>query len=163
MKKTAQQKLSLVVILVFSLTVALLMTACPNETPVTYTVTYDENGNIDGSVPTDNNVYEQGATVTVLGNTGDLVKNGYSFYGWNRKEDGSGHRGGEYHLPRILSSPRISWCKGYNHEQMNGDKHTTAQIRMAASTCVRTLRVLRQPVYERRCPRKERPHLEELQ
>ena len=93
MKKTAQQKLSLVVILVFSLTVALLMTACPNETPVTYTVTYDENGNIDGSVPTDNNVYEQGATVTVLGNTGDLVKNGYSFYGWNRKEDGSGHHG----------------------------------------------------------------------
>ena len=37
-----------------------------------YTVTYNGNGNTSGSVPVDPNTYTQGATVTVLGNTGNL-------------------------------------------------------------------------------------------
>ncbi|HBX24233.1 MAG TPA: hypothetical protein DEF34_11480, partial [Desulfotomaculum sp.] len=49
----------------------------------TYTVTYDGNGNTSGSVPVDSNTYITGATVTVLGNTGNLVKTGYTFAGWN--------------------------------------------------------------------------------
>ncbi len=56
----------------------------------TYTVTYDGNGNTGGSVPTDTNNYQQGQTVTVLGNTGNLVKTGYSFIGWNSLPNGSG-------------------------------------------------------------------------
>lgn len=56
----------------------------------TYTVTYDGNGNTGGSVPTDGNTYTQGATVTVLGNTGSLVKDGCTFAGWNTAADGSG-------------------------------------------------------------------------
>ena len=35
-----------------------------------YTLTYNGNGNSSGSVPIDGNSYSQGATVTVLGNTG---------------------------------------------------------------------------------------------
>ena len=31
-----------------------------------------------------------GATVTVLGNTGSLVKTGYTFAGWNTAANGSG-------------------------------------------------------------------------
>jgi uncharacterized repeat protein (TIGR02543 family) len=60
----------------------------------TYTVTYDGNGNTGGSVPTDNTHYEEGATVTVLGNIGNLVKTqgGISllFFGWNTQSDGNG-------------------------------------------------------------------------
>ena len=56
----------------------------------TYTVTYDGNGNTSGSVPVDSNTYITGATVTVLGNTGNLVKTGYTFAGWNTATDGSG-------------------------------------------------------------------------
>ncbi|MNU54336.1 Endo-1,4-beta-xylanase A precursor [compost metagenome] len=57
-----------------------------------YTVTYDGNGATSGSVPTDSKVYEEGAAVTVAGNTGSLVKPGYTFAGWNTMADGSGTR-----------------------------------------------------------------------
>jgi uncharacterized repeat protein (TIGR02543 family) len=38
----------------------------------------------------DSTTYLQGATATVLGNTGTLAKTGYTFSGWNSKADGSG-------------------------------------------------------------------------
>ncbi|WP_341279729.1 InlB B-repeat-containing protein [Paenibacillus sp. FSL H8-0537] len=56
----------------------------------TYTVTYNGNGSTGGTVPTDSNSYEQHATVTVLGNTGSLVKTGHTFTGWNTAADGTG-------------------------------------------------------------------------
>jgi Listeria-Bacteroides repeat domain (List_Bact_rpt) len=56
----------------------------------TYTVIYDGNGSIGGTVPVDSNKYPQGQTVTVLGNTGNLSKTGYSFSGWNTQANGSG-------------------------------------------------------------------------
>jgi uncharacterized repeat protein (TIGR02543 family) len=56
----------------------------------TYSVTYNGNTNTGGSVPTDAGAYANGATVTVLGNTGALVKTGYTFNGWNTAANGSG-------------------------------------------------------------------------
>ena len=56
----------------------------------TYSVSYAANGASSGSAPTDANSYLAGATVTVLGNTGSLVKTGYTFAGWNTAADGSG-------------------------------------------------------------------------
>jgi hypothetical protein len=56
----------------------------------TYAVTYDGNGNDGGAVPSDVNRYEAGTPVTVLGNTGLLVKAGSTFAGWNTAADGSG-------------------------------------------------------------------------
>ncbi len=56
----------------------------------TYTVTYNGNGNTGGSVPSDTSKYEQGQIVTTLGNTGNLVKSGYAFSGWNTQADGAG-------------------------------------------------------------------------
>lgn len=53
------------------------------------TLTYDANDATSGTAPTANN-YGNGATVTVLGNTGSLAKTGYTFAGWNTKADGSG-------------------------------------------------------------------------
>jgi uncharacterized repeat protein (TIGR02543 family) len=55
-----------------------------------FAVIYNGNANTGGSAPIDTNKYESGATVTVLGNSGNLVKTGNSFAGWNTKNDGSG-------------------------------------------------------------------------
>lgn len=49
-----------------------------------YTVTYADGGATSGSVPVDaSSPYAEGADVTVLGNTGSLAKNGYTFAGWS--------------------------------------------------------------------------------
>ena len=63
-------------------------TSC-NQT--TYSVTYDANGATSGSSPTDaNSPYAKNTSVTVLGNTGNLIKTGHTFNGWNTQEDGKG-------------------------------------------------------------------------
>lgn len=56
----------------------------------TYNVIYNGNTNTGGTAPTDATVYNSGDTVTVLGNTGSLVKTGFAFNGWNTASDGSG-------------------------------------------------------------------------
>ena len=57
----------------------------------TNTVTYNGNGNDGGSVPIDKlSPYNDGATVTVLDNTGNLTKTHYIFYNWNTAANGSG-------------------------------------------------------------------------
>ena len=78
--------------LVFILMIAAALTACGgnNGGAATCIVIYDGNGEDGGSVPVDDNDYEEGQFVTVLGNTGDLVKAGYTFAGWNTRADGSG-------------------------------------------------------------------------
>jgi uncharacterized repeat protein (TIGR02543 family) len=53
-------------------------------------VTYNGNTSTGGAVPTDAGSYVNGATVTVLGNTGALVKAGYTFAGWNTLANGTG-------------------------------------------------------------------------
>ena len=56
----------------------------------TYTVTYNGNGNDEGTAPTDSDSpYAQGTTVTVLG-AGTLAKSGNVFTDWNTEADGSG-------------------------------------------------------------------------
>lgn len=73
------------------------MAGCPDPnnggsgTPTTCTVTYNGNGNTRGTVPIDSNSpYQNGTTVTVLGNTGSLIKTGNTFAGWNTAVNGSG-------------------------------------------------------------------------
>ena len=56
-----------------------------------FTVTYNGNGSTGGTAPTDaSSPYLSGATVTVIGNTGNLVKTSKNFDGWNTAADGSG-------------------------------------------------------------------------
>lgn len=54
-----------------------------------YTVTYDDNEAISGSAPSATTAFF-GDDVTVAGNTGTLVKTGYTFVGWNTAADGTG-------------------------------------------------------------------------
>ncbi len=63
----------------------------PTPPPATtYTVTYNGNGSTGGTVPVDSGTYQQGQTVTLLGNTGSLVKTGYTFTNWNTLANGTG-------------------------------------------------------------------------
>ncbi len=74
----------------FSMDSAAVMLYASWSSQPSYSVTYDANGATGGTVPTDANVYIQGASAIVLGNTGSLEKPGYTFAGWNTKADGSG-------------------------------------------------------------------------
>jgi len=55
-----------------------------------YSVFYNANGSTSGTVPIDSSTYDEGATVTVLANSGTLSKTGYTFAGWNTAADGTG-------------------------------------------------------------------------
>jgi uncharacterized repeat protein (TIGR02543 family) len=63
----------------------------PVDPPVsTYSITYNSNGASGGTVPTDSTKYKKGDTVSVLSNSGTLVKSNYTFDGWNTLTSGSG-------------------------------------------------------------------------
>lgn len=59
-----------------------------NSSTATHNVTYNDTGATSGTVPVDNIPYNEGDTITILGNTGNLAKDGYFFRGW--KDDTSG-------------------------------------------------------------------------
>jgi len=73
--------------------IALLLISCNDASRDNFfIVTYNGNGNTAGTVPVDYTNYEQGATVSVLGNSGYLLKLNvsgvsYKFAGW---VDGNG-------------------------------------------------------------------------
>lgn len=56
----------------------------------TYSVTYNGNGNTNGNVPFDSNIYVEGTTVPVMSNIYSLEKTGFVFDGWNTQADGEG-------------------------------------------------------------------------
>jgi hypothetical protein len=57
---------------------------------ITVTVVYDGNGQTSGSAPSDSNSpYSSGSSVTVLGNSGNLVKTNYAFLGWSANSSAS--------------------------------------------------------------------------
>ena len=59
-------------------------------TPVAYAFKYDGNHNTGGSTPADGAYTGGGATYAVSGNSGNLVRTGYNFLGWNTAANGSG-------------------------------------------------------------------------
>ncbi|MBT8036274.1 MAG: InlB B-repeat-containing protein [Verrucomicrobiae bacterium] len=60
------------------------------EQAAEYTITYDGNNNGGGSVPLDSTEYELNDPVTVLSNTGNLTRTGYTFDDWDTEADGTG-------------------------------------------------------------------------
>ena len=56
-----------------------------------YTVTYNANGATGGSVPIDVSTYTMGSYMPISGNTGSLVRTGYSFIGWGTSSTDSGN------------------------------------------------------------------------
>ncbi len=67
-----------------------------------YTVTYrNTTANTTGSVPVDSTNYAAYATVTVMGNTGNLSWPGFTFTGWDTADSGTdgGGGGGTFYAP----------------------------------------------------------------
>lgn len=56
----------------------------------TFRVTYLSEDHDSGAVPVDTSGYVSGVEVTVRDNTGNLVRAGYAFGGWNTQPDGEG-------------------------------------------------------------------------
>jgi hypothetical protein len=90
------KKLSLISLMAI-LILAITLTGCgggSGGSSPTYTVTYNGNGNTGGVAPASTK-YKQGQTVTVSGNTGNLLNidgstTAYGFAGWNTQADGNG-------------------------------------------------------------------------
>ena len=60
------------------------------NTASAYIVTYNGNGDTSGIVPVDTTNYQEGNTITALGNPGNLVDTNFTFNGWNTSEAGTG-------------------------------------------------------------------------
>jgi uncharacterized repeat protein (TIGR02543 family) len=58
--------------------------------PVTYTIRYDSNTASGGTVPSQGSYATGGSAYVIVGNTGSLIKPGYTFGGWNTAANGSG-------------------------------------------------------------------------
>lgn len=62
------------------------MTVYAHWTPIKYTIVYDGNGSISGSMTNSVCEYDKSQTLSANG----FVRNGYTFVGWNTKSDGTG-------------------------------------------------------------------------
>lgn len=105
-----------------------------------YSVTYNGNGSLTGSVPTDSNEYAENDTVAVLGNTGSLAKPAYTFGGWNTSADGSGttYAGGNTFSMGtenvVLYAVWVLGSRVINHENFDScDSMSNATITAAAT------------------------------
>lgn len=106
-----------------------------------YTVTYDGNGSGGGTAPTDaNSPYANNATVTVLGNTGNLTRTNYTFAGWNTAADGSGTHYDASDTFSITANITLyaEWSANYqyrtiNHLNYDPADYTNAEIEYAAT------------------------------
>ena len=115
------------ILLIFTL---LILFAGCSLTPSTYTVTYNGNGNTSGVVPTDANLYEQGALVTVLGK-GNLVKISYSFVGWNTAANGSGisqAAGSTFNMGTTNVTLYAQWTTNTYTVTYDGNGNTTGTV-----------------------------------
>jgi uncharacterized repeat protein (TIGR02543 family) len=83
------------------------------KTTPTYAVTYDPN-NADGGTVPESRSYSEGEKVTVSGNTGSLVKNGYTFKGWVDGLGTSHLEGTKFDMPAADISLYAVWVKTYS-------------------------------------------------
>ena len=76
----------------------------------TCTITYNANGG-EGTVTDTKSPYNNGATVTVVGNYGKLTKDGYAFIGWS---DGTNtYKAGDQFTISANTTLYAQWCKAY--------------------------------------------------
>ena len=103
-------------LLVMASVAACSMTSGGSSGGPPYTVTYrNTTANTTGSVPVDSTQYASGATVTVMGNTGNLSWSGFTFKGWDTTDSGQipaateeGVEGPSTLLALLSPSPRTS-------------------------------------------------------
>jgi uncharacterized repeat protein (TIGR02543 family) len=104
------------------------------------TATYYGNGNTGGSVPSDTSTYQTNATFVVLGNSGTLIKPGYTFAGWKDNLGADYQPSAQYTLANAGVSFYAQWTANpyrvyYNlTEATSGAVPTDANIYAITST-----------------------------
>lgn len=110
-----------------------------------YRTTYAGNGNDAGNVPTDtNSPYTSSSVVTVLGNTGLLTKNGYTFNGWNTAADGTGtaYAGGSFlTIANSDTTLHAQWYQPTYTVIYNGNSNTSGAVPTDATLYASNARV----------------------
>ena len=103
-------------------------------------VTYNANGATSGTVPTDNTNYEKNASVTVLGNTGNLSKGEkFVFAGWTINPNGTGTiygpSEGQTHTYTITSSTTFyaKWNQVKYTVSYDGNGNTSGNVPASAT------------------------------
>ena len=86
----------------------LAVAGCKEPTPETetYTVSYDANGAVSGTVP-GSQIKTHEVDLTLAANTGSLARSGSVYTGWNTKADGAG---GSYTDSEATGS--VAWYAG---------------------------------------------------
>jgi uncharacterized repeat protein (TIGR02543 family) len=108
-------------------------------TGITYSITYNGNGQTGGSVPTTGSyVNGSGTAYTIVGNTGSLVKTGYTFTSW---VDGSGNvKSGDYNtaadLVLFAKWEPVQYTITYNNNGGTGDPTETSKVYTYGNTAV---------------------------
>jgi 6-phosphogluconolactonase (cycloisomerase 2 family) len=95
------------------------------------TVTYDANGATGGVAPVDSNTYSGSQTVTVLGNTGNLVHGSYRFAGWQTEADGSGATyaaGSTFSMGAASVTLHALWAGGYAYAVNWSDSNVSQYV-----------------------------------
>jgi hypothetical protein len=94
MRKNLVKSLVVLGVLLAAAALFLPLTGCSSDSkdtpPKTYTVTFEGNGNTGGAPPADITKVKSGASITLPGNDGSMVKPDNTFGGWNTKADGTG-------------------------------------------------------------------------
>jgi uncharacterized repeat protein (TIGR02543 family) len=97
-----------------------------------YSIVYNGNGNESGSAPVDANHYEQGSTVTIRGNTGNLLKNQFTLACWNTSPDGKGISypfGSEFLIGTSNVSLFANWTQSKTYTIIyNGNGNTNGTV-----------------------------------
>jgi hypothetical protein len=93
------------------------------KTGSAFSLNYNSNGAGSGSVPTQTGLYSVGTKAVVLGNTGGLVKNGFSFGGWTLGQPDSGAvlNAGDQVLMDAPKTLYAKWVSVSGSEFKNGD------------------------------------------
>jgi uncharacterized repeat protein (TIGR02543 family) len=108
-------------------------------TGITYSITYNGNGQTGGSVPTTGSyVNGSGTAYTIVGNTGSLVKTGYTFTSW---VDGAGNtKSGDYNTAADLALfakwEPVQYTITYNNNGGTGDPTETSKVYTFGTTAV---------------------------
>lgn len=102
-------------------------TATVTVDPKKYNVTYEGNGHTGGDIPS-GSAYEFDDVVTISGNTGSLVRQGYTFGGWSRDSGRDYAPGQTFYMPDQDLTLNAKWILNMYTVTYNGNGNTSGTV-----------------------------------
>ena len=92
---------------------------------ITYTISYNGNSNIGGTAPS-NQTKDYGVNLALANNSGNLVRTGYTFNGWNTQADGLGadYAAGSNYTTNAALTLYAKWTPDTYPVTYNGNNNT---------------------------------------